>query len=184
MYVQCVQMMASYIHTHALAQHKLSLAWRQRRCDYDDGDCKGQPPRARCQDFGSCVDCLTSDTECGWCAAVGKCMDGNAGGPTFGTCPSERWFLSQCYASSPQVNITYPISGAVLQAGKTYNVTWSGGLKEDGNMMRLQLRYGSMTTMISGYGLPTGIGCQACINMNMHVSCSHRVHGLLMKGPQ
>jgi hypothetical protein len=62
----------------------------------------------------------------------------------------------QCVASQVALTITSPASGAVLKAGNSYPLSWSGG---GSSAVRIQLRYDSLPATQSGYGIPAGAVC-------------------------
>jgi hypothetical protein len=124
-------------------------------CDFDGGDCDEQIALANaCSEATTCDECLMSGLGCGWCVTTSRCfLDSSQGPADQSQCLLSSWYTTQCAPAEPRLTMTLPSGAAMLKAGKTYSVSWTGGPAAPG-MIRLRLRLDNSPTVFSGYGLP------------------------------
>ena len=133
-------------------------------CAFDAGDCTSASNPANallnnaanvCGAATDCATCLLArSTVCGWCSSTGKCAAGDASGPAdAASCPAASWSSTSCLAPESRLSVTYPTSGALLKAGNSYALTWTGAAPTRGSV-KLLLRTDGGAKMFSGYGIP------------------------------
>ncbi|KAF5829614.1 hypothetical protein DUNSADRAFT_15833 [Dunaliella salina] len=122
-------------------------------CNFDNGKCNDfQAELNACTSFSNCIDCLTSDNSCGWCASSATCAPGTHSGPFYaGACLSGDWDVLKCVDDEPRLLLTAPDSQKFYTGG-TCQIKWTGGNEQ--GQVSLYIRKGNDGDLFHGRGLP------------------------------